>query len=180
MIHLKTKRLIIRDLKDSDAKDFAEQGNDQEINYFNWYLPHPLTFEKARKIIKKRSIEMQGHRWLYELAIILEETNEFLGIVSLYDVSKPENKAKIGYWIGKNYRRKGYIEEAVKEMIKFAFQNLNLNKISAKCMADNISSINLLKKLNFRKIGIKEWDKIIEGEKHDVVEWEMLNKPKIL
>jgi RimJ/RimL family protein N-acetyltransferase len=173
---LETKKLVLRDLENSDAKAFSINGNDQEINYFNWYLPYPLTLEKAKKIIKKRGIEQKGHRWLYELAIILKETKEFLGIVSLYDVSKPENKGKLGYWISKNYRRKGYAEEAVRKMIRFAFKDLKLNKISSKCMADNLASINLLKKLEFRKVGIKKWDKIIDGKKHDVVEWEILNK----
>ena len=175
-MELKTKRLILRELKETDAEAFAENGNDKEIKYFNWYLPFPLTTEKALKIIKKRLVPIQGHRWLYELAITLEETQEFVGIVSLYDVDKPENKAKLGYWMGKGYREKGYAKEAAQEIIRFAFQDLKLNKILAKCMADNFKSIELLKKLNFREIGIKKWDKVIEGKKHDVVEFEILNK----
>jgi [ribosomal protein S5]-alanine N-acetyltransferase len=175
-MELETPRLIIRDLEKNDAKAFAETGNDKEINYFNWYLPYPLTLEKTKKIIEKRTVKFMGHRWLYELGIILKETKEFMGIVSLYDVSKPENKGKLGYWIGKNYRRKGYAEEAVKKMIKFAFQNLKLNKISAKTMTDNKKSELLLKKLKFRKIRIKKWDKVIEGKRYDVAEWELLNK----
>ena len=174
-MQLETKRLIIRDLQENDAKDFVKQGNDKEINYFNWYIPYPLTLAKAKNIIKKRNAEFVGHRWLYELAIILKETKEFLGIISIYDVSKPENKAKIGYWIGEEYRGNGYSEEALKEIILFSFKELNLNKLSAKTMTDNKVSNNLLEKSGFRKIGIKKWDKIIEGKKHDVFEWELLN-----
>ena len=175
-MQLETSRLIIRDLKENDAKEFAKQGNDKEINYFNWYLPFPLTLEKAKKIILKRSVEQKGHRWLYELGIFLKETGGFVGIVSLYDVSKPDNKAKIGYWVGKDFRKRGYAEEAVKTMIEFAFQELKLNKISAKTMEDNRNSNSLLEKIGFRKIGVSKWDKIIEGKKHDVFEWELLNK----
>jgi [ribosomal protein S5]-alanine N-acetyltransferase len=174
--YLETDRLILRDLEEKDASEFVKQGNDKEINYFNWYLPYPLTLAKAKKIIKKRSVEQKGHRWLYELGIFLKENEKFVGIVSLYDVSKPENKAKLGYWIGKEHRKKGYVGEAVKEIIRFAFQDLKLNKISAKTMEDNEKSMKLLKKLDFRKIGIKKWDKIIDGKKHDVVEWEILNE----
>ncbi len=175
-MQLKTPRLIIRDLEDKDAKAFAENGNDEEIKFFNWYLPYPLTLAKAEKIITKRKIPQEGHRWLYELGIVLKETQEFMGIVSLYDVDKPENKAKLGYWIGKKYRRKGYTKEAIEEIIKFAFKELKLNKISAKTMASNKKSESLLKKLNFRKVGIKRWDKVIEGKKYDVKEWELLNE----
>ncbi len=175
-LSLETKKLILRDLEDEDAEAFAEKGNDKEINLFNWYIPFPLTLAKAKKIIAKRKLPQGSHRWLYELGIVLKETKEFMGIVSLYDVDKPENKAKLGYWIGKNYRRKGYTEEAVKEVIRFAFEELKLNKISAKTMANNKKSEFLLKKLSFRKVGIKKWDKVIEGKKCDVKEWELLNE----
>jgi [ribosomal protein S5]-alanine N-acetyltransferase len=175
-MQLTTNRLIIRDLEDNDAKAFAENGNDEEIKFFNWYLPYPLTLAKAEKIITKRKIPQASHRWLYELGIVLKETQEFMGIVSLYDVDKPENKAKLGYWIGKRYRRKGYTKEAIEEIIRFAFKELKLNKISAKTMASNKKSESLLKKLNFRKVGIRRWDKVIEEKKYDVKEWELLNE----
>lgn len=174
-IKLETRRLIIRELEDQDAGAFSENGNDKEINYFNWYLPFPLTLAKAKKIILKRKAPNETHRWLYELAIILKETKEFIGIVSLYDVSKPDKKTMIGYWIGKKYRGRGYAKEAVKKMIDFSFESLELNKISAKTMAENEKSKCLLKKMGFEKIGTKKWDKIIENKKHDIEEWEILN-----
>ncbi len=172
---LKTDRLILRDLEEKDASEFVKQGNDKEINYFNWYIPYPLTLAKAKKIIQKRSVEQKGHRWLYELGIFLKEDQKFIGIISLYDVSKPDNKGKVGYWIGKEFRRQCYASEALNEIIKFAFQELKLNKLSAKTMADNINSSNLLKKMSFKKVGLKKWDKILDGKKHDVLEWELLN-----
>ncbi len=174
-IPIETKRLIIRELDKNDSEAFSKNGSDPEINYFNWYLPYPLPIEKAKKIIEKRRVETNTHRWLYELAIVLKETKEFIGILSLYDVSKPDKKAKIGYWIGKNYRKRGYAKEAISEIISYAFKELNLNKISAKTMIDNKASIALLENQGFRKVGVLMKDKIIDNKEHDVIEWEKLN-----
>ena len=50
---IKTKRLILRDVKKEDTADFVLAGNSREINYFVWYIPYPLTMQKAKKMIKK-------------------------------------------------------------------------------------------------------------------------------
>jgi [ribosomal protein S5]-alanine N-acetyltransferase len=174
-MELKTDRLLLRDLVEEDAEEFTQQGNDFDINFFNWYIPYPLTIDKAKNIIKKRSINPESHRWLYELGIFIKETGKFAGIVSLYDVSKPEKKAKLGYWLGKEYRGNGYSKEAILSLIFFTFNNLLLNKISAKSLSENYISNKLLESLGFRKIGVSKWDKILQGKKYDVFEWELLN-----
>lgn len=174
-MQIETERLILRDLNIKDAEDFANQGNDPEINFFNWYLPYPLSLHKAKSIISKRSIVFKGHRWLYELGLFLKETGSFIGIISLYDVSKPDNKAKLGYWIGKGYRNKGYVSEGIKRILDFAFDELSLNKVSAKSLEDNEISNKILKKMGFRLVGVSKLDKIIKNKSYNVSEWEIIN-----
>ena len=54
----------------------------------------------------------------------------------------------------KKYRNKGYITEAIKLIVGFAFNELKLNRISARLWENNLASIKVLKKNKFKKEGL--------------------------
>ncbi len=176
-MELKTKRLILRELKIEDLEDFSKVGNDKEISYFSNYIPYPLTGDKAKKVAEK-IIEgaRKKKRDHYELAILLKKGKKLIGMVNIYSLNYKDKKAKIGYWIGKHYRRKGYAFEASKSMIEFAFSNLNLNKITGNTLAENKASNNLLKKLGFKKMGIAKKDRFVDGKFMDCNIWEKISE----
>jgi len=174
-VKIETERLILRDLENSDAAELAEQGNEKEINYFVWYIPHPFREQDAKKLIENRRKDYRKKRSIYELAIILKESGKLIGLVSLYNLDKENNRAKIGYWLGRDYRGKGYASETVKKMIEFGFKELNLNKLSAKALLENEKSNRLLEKLGFRMVGIKKKDKKNGNDYLDTAIWELLN-----
>ncbi|MBU4070429.1 MAG: GNAT family N-acetyltransferase [Nanoarchaeota archaeon] len=172
MVELNTKRLILKDLVKEDFSELSIQGNCKDIHRFNWYIPFPFTQKDAKELIKNRIKDIGPKRKFYELAVVYEK--KIIGIVSFYDINLIDKKAKIGYWIGKDYRKKGFALESVKEIIRFGFEELLLNKISASVMRQNQKSKNLLLKFNFKKIGTKKQDKLIEGKLHDVCLFELL------
>ena len=51
---MNSNRLILRNLKKTDCKELTEQGNDKDINFFNWYIPFPFKESDAKKIILER------------------------------------------------------------------------------------------------------------------------------
>jgi RimJ/RimL family protein N-acetyltransferase len=174
---LKSKRLILRDLKISDANALSIQGNDLDINFFTWYITNPFTTKDAKKLIEKRIRDYKNKsRKIYEFVIILKSDDSLAGLISLYDIDRDNRKAKIGYWLGKHYRGQGYTSEALKLIIKYAFEKLKLNKISASVLVCNHKSNYLLKKFDFRRIGIRKEHKFLRGEFFDVYEWELLNR----
>jgi len=84
--------------------------------------------------------------------IIKKETLEIIGDLGFKGFNYKDQNVDIGYGIIEEERRKGYAEEAVKEIIKWAFSNEILREITANCLAENINSINLLTKFNFTKL----------------------------
>ena len=168
---LKGKKVIVRDLEEKDAKDFSRNGNSKEIHKLNWNVPYPFTVKKAEKFIKK-SLSKKLKRENYEFGIEFE--GKIIGNISLFSVSYDNKKANIGYWIGKDYRRRGLASEAVKEVIKFAFGKLGLGKISAKALTNNGVSNKFLEKMGFRKVGVLKKDQIVDGKRRDCYLWEML------
>lgn len=81
--------------------------------------------------------------------IIKNDTLEIIGDLGFKGFNYEKRNIDIGYGIIKEERGKGYAEEATKELIKWAFTQDIVKEITARCLIDNSSSINLLKKLNF-------------------------------
>ena len=176
-MEIKTKRLILRKPSVKDAKDLARNGNEKDMFYFTWYIPYPFTVSKAIKIIKWLNKEIRkkedGDKTL-AFCITLKNNGEVIGVIDLYDISNKNKRAKIGYWIGKEHRGKGFASEAVKAVLNIGFKKMKLNKISAETLKDNYGSNKLLKRLEFKEIGIKKKHKLLEGKLRDIVLWEIL------
>jgi [ribosomal protein S5]-alanine N-acetyltransferase len=83
--------------------------------------------------------------------IIKNDSLEIIGDLGFKGFNYEEKNADIGYGIIKEERRKGYAEEAALELIKWAFSKAIVKEITAQCLIENVSSNNLLKKLNFIK-----------------------------
>lgn len=93
--------------------------------------------------------------------IIKKETLEIIGDLGFKGYNHDKKNIDIGYGIIKEERKKGYAEEAVKEIINWAFATEIVTEITANCLAQNTNSINLLTKVNFIELktenGMKYW-----------------------
>ncbi|MBU5438389.1 GNAT family N-acetyltransferase [Tissierella sp. MSJ-40] len=87
------------------------------------------------------------------LGIILKETNEFIGwCCSGLKDELPSPNREIAYAISKNYRCKGYTTQAVQGLIKYLFENTNIEVLNAIALTHNISSNRVIQKCGFSYI----------------------------
>ncbi|MFA5174436.1 MAG: GNAT family N-acetyltransferase [Candidatus Pacearchaeota archaeon] len=165
---LETKRLVLRELKDSDAKCLVENLNDLEVSKNLHSIPYPFSDIDAKLKIDYAKNEIKKDRENYELGI--EYKGQLIGIVSLHMLNKIQGNCFLDYWIGKKYWRKGIIFEATSALIIFGFTKLQLKTIESAPFADNIASKKLLEKLGFKKrFFISKKDKSNADNKvHDV------------
>lgn len=98
--------------------------------------------------------------------IIKKDTLEIIGDLGFKGFNNKEENIDLGYGIIKEERRKGFAEEAVREIIKWAFSNKIIKEITANCLTENSGSINLLTKFNFTQIRIE----------NDMIYWNLINK----
>lgn len=109
--------------------------------------------EEARKLIEvfqKNFYEKRAMRW----GIVLKENKKFIGTLGLNGLQLKNKKAEIGYEIHPSFWRKGYTSEAIKEVLRYSYQELKLNRIGAVVYLENEASSNLLQKLGFKKEGV--------------------------
>lgn len=88
--------------------------------------------------------------------IVKKDTLEVIGDIGFKGFNLDGNNIDLGYGIIIEERRKGYTDEAAKELIKWAFSNKSVKEITARCLINNLGSVHLLKKLNFKEINRKE------------------------
>jgi RimJ/RimL family protein N-acetyltransferase len=138
-------------------------------------MPYPYSLEDAKKHIKKCMKEQKEKpRKSYSFGIFLKSEKKVVGMIGLFRVNRAHKKTGIGYWIGRKYRNLGFVSEAEKTILDFAFNRLKLNKIKGEAMVENEGSNALFKKFGFRKIGIGKDELIKNGKKKDVYIWELL------
>jgi len=151
-----TKRLILRPLKDSDAKSIVENIDDLDVSKWLLAVPYPYKLKDAKDWIKKNKENWrEKNKDDYSFGIELKEEKKIIGGIGIHKINKFQGKANIGYWIGKKYWRKGYGTEALKAILDFAFKKLKLRRIEAEVFVGNSSSGKLLEKFGAKKEGLK-------------------------
>ncbi len=160
---IKTKRLILRPLRISDASDVVKNMNNLEVSKWLLVVPYPYTLKDAKEWIKRNR-----KKWRMKkkddstFGIELKEEGNVIGGIGIHSVDK--YSAEVGYWLGENYHRKGYGSEALEAVIRFAFNHLRLKRIEAGVFAGNPSSGKLLEKFGFVKEGMKREARICKAD----------------
>ena len=136
-------RQVCLNLLNNDFTDLEKMGLKKGKGW-----PDEDVMETLLKIINNLSL-VDAPTGFESWMIIKKDTLEIIGDAGFKGFNPVEKNADIGYGIIKEERRKGYAEEAVKELIKWAFSKEPVKEITAGCLLENVSSIYLLKKLNF-------------------------------
>ncbi len=110
-------------------------------------------------------------------AIKTLDGGEHIGNTGLYRIDWIHRRAEFWILIGEqNFWRKGIGSEVVSLMKRYAFNNLNLNKLYLNVGADNQEAIYLYKKLIFVQEGISREHYYIEGKYLDIITMAILRK----
>jgi ribosomal-protein-alanine N-acetyltransferase len=83
-------------------------------------------------------------------AIVKLDANQLLGTMSFVRIDRSEGE--LGYWIGQPYWGMGYCTEAVRELIRFSFKNLALDKIVTEHLISNPASGKVMEKAGMRHV----------------------------
>jgi [ribosomal protein S5]-alanine N-acetyltransferase len=149
---LETERLKLIEIMPNHAESiFKILSLDEVTRYYG--TDRFISIEEAKKLIdmfQKNFYEKRSMRW----GIVLKENNKFIGTLGLNGLQLKNKKAEIGYEIHPSYWRKGYTSEAIKEVLRYSYLELELNRIGAVVYVENEASSNLLEKLGFKKEGV--------------------------
>jgi ribosomal-protein-alanine N-acetyltransferase len=172
--NLETERLLLRRVDSNDIKEiFALRSNPETMKY----IPRPLvkTDEDALEhiaMIDSKIDSNEGINW----AITLKDNSKLIGIIGHYRIKPEHYRAEIGYMLLPEYHGKGIVSEAVREAVKYGFNNMNLHSIEAIIAPENYASAKVLEKNGFVKEAHLKENEFYEGRFLDTVIYSILNK----
>ncbi len=149
---LKTARLLLRGLTAEDVPEIQLLAGDREVADTLLSIHHPFEIEMAEEYAASKLKLFESGKGVC-FGVILPSGDNLVGVVSLKKVDPIHRNAEIGYWIGKDYWKKGYATEAAMAVVNHGFGELGLQRIYAHCLSRNPSSGKVLLKIGMTHEG---------------------------
>lgn len=149
---IETDRLILRELRLSDAEAFFAMDNNPNVHRYLWNKPTQKIEETLEIItfVRKQYLDNGIGRF----AIISKDTKEFMGWAGLkFNTEMVNNKTNfydIGYRLDEKFWGRGYASEASFAWVQYAFETLKIKTIEAATHIENVASNRILQKIGMQ------------------------------
>jgi len=159
-----TERLVLRPFtaEDFDAL-YAYQSRPDVATWLEW---DARTEDEVRVALGKKiaSVAIAEDGDGLVLAITERGSGRLVGDVILYLVSAEQRTAEIGYIVHPEHQGQGYTTEACREMLRIAFEDLELHRVIGRIEPRNVASARVLEKLGMRREAVFVENELLKGE----------------
>ena len=135
---LKTNRLILRKMKMSDAQDLFAYARDLQVSRHVLWNAHQTIHESRQYLRAARRQYRRGQPCSW--AITLRESGRMIGTIGFMWLNPEWLSAEVGYSLSREYWNRGIMTEALKAVVAFGFDTLQLQRIEAQHETDNPAS----------------------------------------
>ena len=148
--HIETERLVLRKPRLDDARAMFEGWTqDQEVTRYLTWRPH-AQIEQTEQFVQSCIDAWEGETRI-PYVITLKDTDEVIGII---DPRIEGPKVGIGYGAARAHWGNGYVPEATRAIIDWAFQQPSIYRVYATTDVENIASRRVLEKVGMQCEGI--------------------------
>jgi RimJ/RimL family protein N-acetyltransferase len=172
---LRSERLLLRPSRraDLDALDAAiSESLPDLVRWLPWANAAHSRADSRRYLRVAQSA--RANRSAFEYAIVERNEETLLGMVSLHRLDWPRRSCGLGYWVRRTSWGKAYATEAAATLLRFAFGELQLNRVEALIARENTASHRVIDKLGFSREGVARGIERIGGEYLDHVQYGLL------
>jgi ribosomal-protein-alanine N-acetyltransferase len=157
---IRTKRLLLRQPSMKDAEWYLEHFSRPEV-VWGGGDPAPRNIGAAREELRKYMVDLYRKRLGFRWIITIKREGRPIGSLGFYKWAPsagyqrlPNGQAEMGYDLAREHWGKGIMTEAMKAVIDFGFEKMELNRIEVFIMPRNKRSIKLVKNLGFKREGL--------------------------
>jgi [ribosomal protein S5]-alanine N-acetyltransferase len=154
---IETDRLILRLPEMADHVHWAKIRLEGE-DFLRMWEPNWAADHFSRKSFRARvawAVRAREEGRALPLFILHRRDRQLMGAITLDNIRRgPAQIGQVGYWIGPEFARQGYMSEALTTLVTYAFTSLDLSRIEAACLPENAPSRGLLEKCGFRNEGM--------------------------
>ncbi|MCL1942740.1 MAG: GNAT family N-acetyltransferase [Candidatus Azobacteroides sp.] len=109
-----------------------------------------------------------------EKTFLIRYRQEVAGLIGFKDTDVLNRRTEIGYWLVEKFRKKGIVTQSVKSLLKYAFEELDLNRVQIKAGTENIKSRRVPERLGFSFEGIEREGEYLNGGFIDLAVYSLL------
>ncbi|TVZ25385.1 diamine N-acetyltransferase [Gillisia sp. Hel_I_86] len=173
MLTLKGDKVYLRALEPEDLDFILEVENSEDF----WEIS-ATRVPYSRFLIKKYL--QNSHRDIFEVKqlrlMICKQDNTPIGLIDVFDLEPKDRRAALGILIVDDENRgKGYGVEVLKLTSNYCFTHLGLHQLYANVIADNLASIKLFEKCDFKSVGTKKDWVLVNGKFKDEILYQLIN-----
>ncbi|MCQ4085546.1 GNAT family N-acetyltransferase [Saccharibacillus sp. JS10] len=183
LYHDGTERLQIQLVTEQDLEDLLalEVKNKELFRQFAATREETFYTKKEQQARIQRAVEAANADTFYMFMIRERESGILIGNVALMDILRSNlQSAIIGYAMDQDFNGKGYMTEAVRFIVRYAFEVLAFHRIEAGVMPHNQASLRVLEKAGFEREGICRSQVHINGRWQDHVRLAIINPKDLL
>ena len=159
------ERVYIRPITYSDTDDIIKWRNSESVR--KQFIYRELFTGESHKKWLREQIETKK---AYQFIVCEKENNHPIGCTYLRDLDLIYHKAEYGVFLGEEKKRgKGIGKEILSLTMQFAFEELDLHKVYARALSDNLASIHCFLHSGFLQEAVLRDDVFIDGEYFNVV-----------
>ena len=175
MAHLLGKRITLREYRISDLDNIRQWVNDPEItNTLSDVFLYPHSKNESEVFL---NMIMEGKSSIKSFVIAEKDSLEYIGQIDLFKIDWKNRFAILAIVIGgKEYLGKGYGSEAIRVLLKFAFEELNLNRIELDVYDYNVRAQKCYLKCGFKEEGRMRQKLFRDGQYRDVIKMAILKE----
>ena len=158
-VRIETERMVLRPPVHSDHRAWADLRAESETFLRPW---EPVWAEDhlTRRAFTNRVYWAQrsiGSGTALPLFLFLREGGDLVGAITLDNIRRgPALAASMGYWLGERHVGHGLMSEAIPAVVHYAFRDLDLSRIEAACLDENVRSQRVLERSGFKYEGIAQ------------------------
>ncbi|CAN5537153.1 GNAT family protein [soil metagenome] len=149
----------LRPVSDENAAEiFATvKENFEHLRPFLHWVTSDYSFESVKQfIVESQKASAEKERQNFGIFF----NRKFVGAVGFVHFNWNSKNTEIGYWIDKDFEGNGIITKSCQALIKYAFEELKMNRIEIHCAAENVKSRAVPERLDFKQEGMlrqSEW-----------------------
>ena len=171
---LETERLILRKMVLNDAEAVFAYASNSEVSRFTLWETH-RSIEDSRAFLEfaTQKYENGGEP---DWGIVYRGNGCLVGACGLVNWEAEHARAEVGFVLSREYWGRGLMSEAVRAILRFGFERMNLNRIEARCIAENAASARVMEKAGMVYEGTLRQREYIKGAYRDIKLYAILKK----
>ena len=172
---LETERLLLRKMRLDDAEAMFVYASDPEVTRYVLFETH-RSVEDSKSFLRQ-ALEGYERGDFGGWGVVLKDSGAFVGTCGMDAGYAPEHaRAELGYVLSREHWGRGLMPEAVRAVIRFGFGRMGLNRVQARCIAENVASARVMEKAGMAYEGTLRESEFIKGAYRDMKLYSILRR----